>query len=514
LAADTGLPLRRAIVMLGRASRPFQDPMPSVATDENGNYEFSDLLPGSYVLHASKTGYATLSYGQRRPNMTHRTVDTASPLAGQVDFALPPAGAIVVRLTDALGAPLAGIAIEAEQYRLIAGERRLVSVGRQARTDDRGQARIAGLWQGVYYVVAQARGLLDPLLTGPTGSVAGQKEMFARSYYPGRATANEAQSVTLLARQELTIAFSIHPVPSSRISGSVRRADGSAPSQGTIRMLQEGGEASPARNLTIFSNGTFQIPDVAPGRYVLQVRPASESRALREQATVSLIVGAEDVTGLVVTTARGGTLRGRFVFEDMHPPADIAPGALYATARDARLTTAADEGDYTSLPDWRFEFAGLLGPTVVRLGTPSPGWALKRVVHEGRDVTDVPFDFSHGGEAKDVELVLTRVQTEVSGSAVDAENAPTLDYSVVIVPEDPAQWTPQSRFMAAVRPDDKGRFTVTGLPPGRFLVAALDYLGAGEERDVDLLSRIAGSATPVTLEEGKTATVTLRVMPY
>jgi hypothetical protein len=529
------LPLRRAIVTLGTAVNllreplqivtsgtavvvnPTRDPLPSVATDENGYYEFDNLPPGSYALHASKSGYASLAYGQRRQNMPHRTVDTASPLAGQVDFALPPAGAIVVRLTDGLGAPLSGIAIEAEQFRLIGGERRLVPVGR-ARTDDRGQARLAGLWPGVYFVVAQASGVtVDPQLIGLIGvrsPIAGQKEMFPRSYYPGRATANEAQSVTLLARQELTIVFSIHPVPASRVSGSVRRADGSAPSQGTIRMLHEGGEASPARSATIFSNGTFQIPEVPPGRYALHVRPASESRTLREQAMVSLIVGGEDLAGLVVTTSRGATLSGRFVFEDGQPSADITAGALYATAHAAALTTAADEGDFTSLPDWRFEFAGLLGPTVLRLGTPSHGWALKRIMHGGNDVTDVPFDFAGGKDVKDVELVLTRVRTELSGTGVDERNSPVSEYSVVVFPEDRALWTPQSRFIGAARSDDKGRFELTGLPSGRFLIAALDYLGAGEERDIDLLSRIAGSATPVTLEGGKPATITLRVMPY
>jgi hypothetical protein len=135
-------------------------------------------------------------------------------------------------------------------------------------------------------------------------------------------------------------------------------------------------------------------------------------------------------------------------------------------------------------------------------------------MHGGNDVTDVPFDFAGGKDVKDVELVLTRVRTELSGTGVDERNSPVSEYSVVVFPEDRALWTPQSRFIGAARSDDKGRFELTGLPSGRFLIAALDYLGAGEERDIDLLSRIAGSATRVTLEGGKPATITLRVMPY
>src|SRR4029079_18027851 len=86
VAAENGAPLKRAKVRLNEGSPNDA----TVLTDENGRYEFSELPTGRFTLSAAKSGYVTLSFGQRRPSEMGRTVDIAS---GQrldaIDFALP-----------------------------------------------------------------------------------------------------------------------------------------------------------------------------------------------------------------------------------------------------------------------------------------------------------------------------------------------------------------------------------------------------------------------------------------
>ena len=53
--------------------------------------------------------------------------------------------------------------------------------------------------------------------------------------------------------------------------------------------------------------------------------------------------------------------------------------------------------------------------------------------------------------------------------------------------------------IGAGRPDQQGRFTIAGLPPGDYLAAAVEYLEAGAERDPDLLAKLLEKATSLTL---------------
>src|SRR5262245_61411690 len=155
VAAETGEPLRRATVRLSGSS-PGDSTL--VATDREGRYEFHDVPPGRHTLTASKTGYVAMSYGQRRPGEPGRPLEISSERSlGFVDFQLLRGGVIVATVIDNRGEPLAGVTVQAQQYRYTNGERRLARVAgdispNASGTDDRGQIRLSGLAPGDYYV--------------------------------------------------------------------------------------------------------------------------------------------------------------------------------------------------------------------------------------------------------------------------------------------------------------------------------------------------------------------------
>ena len=66
--------------------------------------------------------------------------------------------------------------------------------------------------------------------------------------------------------------------------------------------------------------------------------------------------------------------------------------------------------------------------------------------------------------------------------------------------------------MRAARPDQNGKFLITGLPPGAYHVVAVEYLEAGEETDPARLESWRTMATSVTLDEGEARTITLRLL--
>jgi hypothetical protein len=85
---------------------------------------------------------------------------------------------------------------------------------------------------------------------------------------------------------------------------------------------------------------------------------------------------------------------------------------------------------------------------------------------------------------------------------------------VVAFAEDRRLWTPQSRCIATARPDQTGRYTLAGLPPGRYHVVAVNYLQAGAERDSQILDRLAAKATSLMLAEGESRDMDFRIVDH
>src|SRR5437762_3021613 len=65
LAADTGRPLRRARVTVWAPD--LDNSTHTANTDLDGRYEIKELVAASYMVSVSRSGYLSLSYGQRRP---------------------------------------------------------------------------------------------------------------------------------------------------------------------------------------------------------------------------------------------------------------------------------------------------------------------------------------------------------------------------------------------------------------------------------------------------------------
>ena len=92
-SADSGAPLRRveiaAIPLAGGGATPR-----STVTDDEGRFEFDALPTGMWQVTASKTGYSSQQYGQRRPFDRPRPMAIAPNARARADFALIRASAI------------------------------------------------------------------------------------------------------------------------------------------------------------------------------------------------------------------------------------------------------------------------------------------------------------------------------------------------------------------------------------------------------------------------------------
>ena len=162
-----GTALRRAQVSVNPATPTPSAQRRSATTDAEGRWEVTDLPAGRYMVQASKGGFVSMQYGQRRPfEPGKQIVLEDKQRLEQIDMTLQRGAAITGRLTDEFGEPVAQVAVQAMRYTYgDEGQRRLTQVASGA-SDDLGQFRIFGLMPGDYIVSARPDSSLAPLDQG------------------------------------------------------------------------------------------------------------------------------------------------------------------------------------------------------------------------------------------------------------------------------------------------------------------------------------------------------------
>jgi hypothetical protein len=160
--------------------------------------------------------------------------------------------------------------------------------------------------------------------------------------------------------------------------------------------------------------------------------------------------------------------------------------------------------------DWTFEMQNLAGPCVIRADIQSPDWTLKRITLDGKDVTDTAVDFK-GKDVNGLEVTLTTRNASMAGAVTDANGRLAGRYSVIIFAADSIRWNFPSRFLAIGRPNQDGRFKVSGLPPEDYLVIAGPALQGSEWQDPDYLESLRPLAQAITLAEGEARTLDLKL---
>jgi protocatechuate 3,4-dioxygenase beta subunit len=300
------------------------------------------------------------------------------------------------------------------------------------------------------------------------------------------------------------------------VSGLVLSGGGGSPPGAFVTLRPRGSDPTQIlanANMTQAQNGTFNITGVAPGDYTVEAIAIDvQSRPTRiAHGSVDVVVGGTDIKDLVITTSFGVAARGRITFEDSPaPPEGVRPNQVRLTAPADNPSLGAAIGA-TVRDDWTFEITGLAGSRTLGVMPPSP-WTLKRITRGTTDITDAPIDFS--GDVDDLTIILTQRATEVSGSVGDSRGAASPDYVAVWFADDRARWGPQTRFIKTARPDQEGRYRIRGLPPGRYLAVAVDYLEPGEELDPERLEQFRRGAVTVDLREAETRTVDLKVLEF
>jgi protocatechuate 3,4-dioxygenase beta subunit len=552
------LPAQVEAIAVATALRyPGRRPTSPTQTNDLGRFRISGLAPGTYLvsvaaLRPTQTGavdhsssaYAVTYYpGVLEPERATPIAVAAAQHVEGVEFATvtvpssssralpatpisrtpaddavtngrvaaPPAAALVGRITDGSGRPVPDLVITALEARFVEGRpvrAATISVTPRPVTDPLGEFRISGLPPGRYYVMASSKEVWPSSRRNETLA-------FNTTFYPG-VPYDGAQAVDVGAREEAALNFTIVEGPVGHVAGRLLKTSGE-PHRGAELILQRAirgirplgnflgqnstagfaGESDVMSAIRTSADGTFRFADIPSGDYLL----STPDTLISEFVTVDS-VGLDGVT--LVENGVGGAIDGTIVMDDGGRPPfvtrDIKPVAFTPTNELSPVVHAATRLD----PNWHFFVGDLHAPVILRLlGVPAE-YAIAAVTRTNEDVTDRAITVT--GDIDDVRIVLTRKTGEVSGRVETGRGDPVSNAIVVAFAENAATWGVGSRYVRTVNTDERGRFTVKGLLPGSYRVAAPRTLLPGEWQNPDYLARASRTATRVTAAAGSSVT--------
>ena len=534
---------------------------PTVLTDSQGRFVFPMLPAGGFMGTASRDNYpglqmrsVDLSSGERMMDFNFR-LEKLHAVLGTVrdDVGDPVVGTDVIAFVRSApqGRP-ASFVQRARGRTDDRGEYRLVNL-------PAGQYVICACSRDVipfdgHLLSTLASRPLDLLTVARRAATAGSAaasldstlRTYAPTFYPNSPLASRAERVKLeKGETKSSVDITVNTVRSVRVSGQIVGLPPSSISAGSMRLTAVG-DLPEARAITqippmlVQPDGRFDFAGVPPGTYILDVNAVAGSGAGGPTggalafvgarggpppppppppapgggrgsgpaaqdvlwATETIVVGDEDVMGLVVPIQRGVSVRGKVEFAgSAAPPAALRGGFQLAAMDTLRPSVFAAQIN----PDGTFVFALPPGRYVIP-ATPqfaAPWTNARSITVKGVDILDAPLTI----EGDILDMVVSMTDTPSSSLLVTAElpagELPE-EWAVLIFPSDRRLWKEPFgavRRFVTLRLFGQPTFTQR-LPPGDYFLTLIRSVPQ-DWIEASTLEALAKGATSISLAEGE-----------
>jgi hypothetical protein len=364
----------------------------------------------------------------------------------------------------------------------------------------------------------------------------GQTIDFAPVYYPGTVAVAQATPVSVQSGQELaSVDFALVRVGAVSVSGTVTRPSGEPAANAAVQLTlkQTSGAFAPTAPAELTArtdtDGRFRIDRVGPGAYQLVARgavdPSSQPAAgpnvpvaamvpgPQLWASTDVAVGGTDMGAVALTLGPGPRMSGRVRFDGNTPPPNLTdlrvilypqfsqaqkPGMIPTTIAATPAVAVRADGSFEipSVPPGVFDFT----VTAAALGTT---WWPRSAMLGSRDLLDLPLDTSSLSPANNVVVTFSDRRSELTGRLVTGEGQPISSVYVIAYAADRALWGPWARRTQAVRPGADGRYILSGLPRGGYLVAVLTEVEPDEWHDPAFLQQLVPSSVRIDISDGE-----------
>ena len=502
-------PLKGATVHLlaERAGRESEHTI-AAKSGADGRFLLKNVPAGNYHLKVSRNGYFDVEYGQRKPSDPGAIVNL-QPGQNMSDllFKMGRAGVISGRIFDEDGEPMANVMVDALKYSYRDGRQELTPVT-EAQSNDLGEFRLFGLAPGRYYVSAEQMGwnhVVGEKEFSGTGNV--NEKGYARVYYPSALEPDKASSLTVKVGEEIpSIDFLMKQTQVYRIHGKVTNlVSKHAPRAMQVLVLprkQQTNSFGFSTDNVAKADGSFELPEVAPGEYTVLAMVFDEGKIYSTQQDLDVI--SSDVDGLVLSVNTGVTIPGRINWEGK-PSVGTDEGSV--SLRTVQTRFGIGERQAHIEEGWQFTLKEVPDGTFrVHVRGLSEDCYIKEVRFGETVLPDVELRM-RGGSAN-LEITVSSRGARVQGQVLSQDDLPVVGAWVVVIPEEEKR-----KFLRLYKSgltDQYGHFEIRGLAPGKYKVFSWESVEEQAWEDPDFLKEYEDKGKEIEVVDGDQESLELK----
>jgi hypothetical protein len=470
--AVSGAVVERADVTLSDARVPTRKL--EVTTGEGGEFAFTNLPAGKFVLQGVRAGYEPTAYEQHEEFST-AIVTGPGMETGDLLLRLMPLSMIAGYLLDenGEGVRFASVALYKEER---SGGITEVSMIQSERSDDRGYFEFNLLKSGKYFLSVNARpwyavhpSLLTPGKRQEAPTVPASLDVvYPLTFYGGETDEDSAEAIYLRAGDRQEVSIRLTPVPSLHLlipTTNARGPNADAPQMPLVQRRVFGTMMLSDVELHTSERGTQEVTGLAAGRYDVLL-PLGVNRGTQSMGEVNLEQNGQSLSSRGEPT---GTLK---------------------------VTLKARSGE--ALPEWcGVELLDARMKTVARgnaKGTATinelkPGWYEMEVTSREKKFSVVRI-ISAVGETTGNRVSVAAGTTEVTAELVEGvseidgivqrDGKPIAGAMVVLAPKDEGHPELYRRDQSSL----DGSFVIRDVVPGSYTIFALEDWGADWKESV------------------------------
>ncbi|HLW51475.1 MAG TPA: carboxypeptidase-like regulatory domain-containing protein [Candidatus Angelobacter sp.] len=502
----TGRPVARTLVQFGDRA---------ALTGPEGEFSFDHVPPASTTITVYKPGY--FAPGIKTQHSPGSVPATVGPGADKTIVKLVPEAVISGRVTGRDEEPLEGVQVQVMATYAADGARQLFSQA-AAQTDEDGYYRIAGLFEGRYFLQMRTLNAARRILGARSGKA---EDTYPPSlYYPASTDYASAAPVTLSAGQHLEASFALTPVPAYRVAGTVI-SSGEWKQVNPPLIVDATGQMLMSVDRFDRGSNAFEFRKVPAGSYIL--RGSGRDQQDRTVFSQQNITVSQPLNGVRVVLHPGVDVPVvvRTQFNNPRPrcSATISMGGSEAKQVDCSELPAARvelisldsiimhySTPATSSPDTaNYGVHGVPPGKYMARAWPNFGGYVQSIRCGSQDLLREPLVIPESGSVGVIEVTLRDDSANLDVSVRSGK--PLEQELVILVPDDGLFPEPQ-----VVSQGRGAEFHYASLAPGVYKVFAFDSAAGIDYKDPKVLAQYASAAARIRIAANDNASVAVDVI--
>jgi hypothetical protein len=477
----------------GQPLPPEPLPIPPVLTDSQGHFALIELESGPYRISIASNGYVRQEYGQRIfPGQGTLQNLAAGQTIRDLVVHLTETGNVSGRITDTSGQLAVGVPVQLLKVTYNAIGQKTFQDGGSARTNDRGEYRIYWVTPGQYFVAA---GTAPGPVTGAASSPNDSQDRFSFTFFPGVADSTRASTIAVQSGNDAAADFSVPPQQLFHVHGKVVDAAGKPPSSISVSfafqsITGQSGAFSIGQSFDS-TTGNFDVPNITPGTYIVQVAATTV-----ERATIEVVNSNAENLSFVLGT--GAVLNGHMRVDG--PGNSLGLGADRARVQLRGINVGLTVGNNTVESDGSFRIESISPADYRAVVTNLPAELYAKEVRlGGLDLMNQTIHVASGTPiGGTVEVLLSPNVSQIDGSVLDDRGQSIPGILAVLVPDRNRDHTELFRTATT---DQTGHYAIRGISPGDYKIFAWETLESFGYFDPELLKQSDSQGKAIHISE-------------